>query len=382
MTRLLSALTALIALSLALSACGPVDEGSAGVSDQQGLSRGDASPPGGNTEESPTEAPDAPGRPTEKVEEAWPSIPAQAPADPLAALPVCTEGGVLAAITKSAIKLPQANSNAYRVPEGARLMALEASFASLLGGDVSSARTYAATAEYTLCRGEGEESQLVLWKAAPGEGQARIVLRTGKARPAIFEAPHPLHDAGTMEQSLALFQRLDARALIVSGTHRCANAEPSGCSGTTTACGGEGPFRISDAAHAERSAFQTAHRALSDHFADHLVIGVHGMGGTGASVSDGTTLPTTADSPSAKLAARLAESFGNVTTCNAFSGGPPRQNRLCGTTDVQGRHLNGVLLACTEGAPKSSGRFIHLEQAPEVRAGLDAVTGALDSVIP
>ena len=306
------------------------------------------------------------------------------PADPLAGLSICPNG-VMAEISLDALQPPKAGSNGYRVPGAGRLVALESSIVSLLAGDAQQAQTYAVTAEYLLCRGEGAEANLALWRAAPGEGQARIVVRTGLARPAIFEAPHPLHDSGTLEQARDLFQGLSARALIVSGTHRCANSDSSGCSGTTSTCGGiSGPFRVSDAAHSEHSAFHTAHRALSEHFTHDWVVGVHGMGSPGASVSDGTEAPVSQNAPSAKLATALASRFSDVTTCNPITGSSaiPVANRLCGTTDVQGRHLNGAQLACTSKPDSASGRFVHLEQSKAVRSANDAVQSALDEVLP
>ncbi len=51
--------------------------------------------------------------------------------------------------------------------------------------------------------------------------------------------------------------------------------------------------------------------------------------------------------------------------------------RLCGTTNVQGRHLNGASQPCTEAAASASGRFIHLEQSAAVRAQAELVIAAL-----
>jgi hypothetical protein len=157
------------------------------------------------------------------------------------------------------------------------------------------------------------------------------------------EAPHSLHDTGTLEQARDLFTGLGARVLVVSGTHRCANAAASGRSGTTAVCDGtSGPFRVSDMAHTEQSAFHAAHRALAEHFG--------------------------ADS--------------GVTTCNAFPGSVPWADRLCGTSDVQGRHVNGASPACIQAAPAGAGRFIHLEQSRAVRTEPTSVRAALDAVLP
>ncbi len=389
MRHLLNSLLVSAAMAgVACSPAGPSPDEEGTIIWEQVVREGDApdgTPPPGAPLPLPPEVPDTTPPPP-----AGPP-PAQGPAlpgDPLANLAVCPNG-VMAEISLDALQPPKAGSNGYRVPAAGRLVSLEASLVALLAGDGAQAQTYAATAEYLLCRGEGEESGLVLWRAPAGEGQARIVLRTGPSRPAIFEAPHPLHDSGTLEQARELFTTLSARALIVSGSHRCANSEASGCSGSTSTCGGaSGPFRVSDAAHSEHSAFHTAHRALAEHFSDHWVVGVHGMGSAGASVSDGTDYPVTPAAPSAKLALALSERFSDVTTCNPIAGEGegntilPVADRLCGTTDVQGRHLNGVALACTEKAPSASGRFVHLEQSKAVRAANGQVAAALDEVLP
>lgn len=286
------------------------------------------------------------------------------------------------AFTREQIAPPTADSNRYTVPSAGRRVALESSIVSFLAGDIASATAWAISAEYLLCRGTEEQSDLVLWRPPAGEGQARIVLRAGPARPLIFEAPHPFYDSGTLEQAAYLFDRLDARVLIVSGTHRCANEESSGCNGTTTACGGTGPFRISDMAHTEESLFHTAHRTFAEHFGSDWVVGLHGMGAGGASVSDGTKDPTSATSPAAKVASALAARFDGVSTCNSYSGGVPVDSHLCGTTDVQGRHLNGVSNACTQEAGAASQRFVHLEQSRAVRGALSEVAAAFESVAP
>lgn len=279
------------------------------------------------------------------------------------------------------MQLPAAGSGAYEVPSDGRLWAVESSVRAVLQGDAASGLAWATSAEYLLCRGGANEPDVVLWRPPVGSGQAVFAVRTGAARPAIFEAPHPLFDSGTLEQSRYLFERLNARALIASGTHRCASSEAAGCSGTTAACGSTAPFRISDMAHTEQSAFHAAHRAISEHFSQDWVLSIHGMGATGVSVSDGTSFATDAQSPSARVASALAASFANVTTCNAFDG-VPYQRRLCGTTNAQGRHVNGSASACTADPQASSRRFIHLEQAKDVRGAHVTMGDVLDAVIP
>jgi len=80
--------------------------------------------------------------------------------------------------------------------------------------------------------------------------------------PLIIEVPHPVADWFTDPQAVTIFRQSKARALLVAGTHRCANSTYSTCSGQTWACGPLEAYRTSDAAHTDQSMFMAAHRAL------------------------------------------------------------------------------------------------------------------------
>lgn len=364
--------------ALLVTACSPTDESE--LIAERGSSTADPAQPPIASPVDPTPPTEAP-TPTEPPATEPPvTEPPAAETDALAALPVC-QGSVLGVFSLSSINPPQANSGGYVPASAARRIALESSLTSMLAGDGTSALTYATSAEYLLCKGTGAEADLVLWRPPSGSGQAPVALRVGAARGVIIEAPHILFDSGTLEQAVFLFERLKARVLIASGTHRCAHAQSAGCSGTTAACGG-GPFRLSDMAHTEESAFHSAHTVLADHFAQDWVLALHGMAASGVSVSDGTELPTTAQSPAAKVATAMATKFAGVTTCNSYPGGVPVHAHMCGTTDVQARHLNKSALACTKAAQSSSQRFIHLEQSKQVRNSMPQVAEALETVLP
>ncbi|MCP4501395.1 MAG: hypothetical protein GY822_15660 [Deltaproteobacteria bacterium] len=78
--------------------------------------------------------------------------------------------------------------------------------------------------------------------------------------------------------------------------------------------------------------------------------------------------------PELGLAASLVEGLPGapVTTCNDLENAP-HEVRLCGTTNVQGRHLNYVVSSCTSGSTNASGRFIHIEQSLSLREDYTAV---------
>lgn len=281
----------------------------------------------------------------------------------------CT-GGVLAAMTLASIEPLARDTDSYRPPSALVVerigLAIEeiAAFNGIIAGQ------HAEVAGYELCRGTGDEDGLLLLRpSTPGTGHASIVIRYQDPRPLVLEAPHPLYDMGTLEESVAIFTATNARALVASGTHRCASDRPSGCDGTADACGTGAAVRESDMAHAVDSAFHAAHLALAAAYPEDWFVGVHGFEGPGASVSNGTNDPVAPTSRAARLAVALHERFGaDVTTCNDFGGASiTTEERVCGTTDVQGRALNESPLECTTAATTATDRFAHIEQAPEYR---------------
>ncbi|MBK7579349.1 MAG: hypothetical protein IPI67_04000 [Myxococcales bacterium] len=316
---------------------------------------------------------------------------AGAASDPLAALPTCVVSPA-ETFDPGQIQFPAAGSNGYVTPSPAARAALTSSVASLAAGDGAAALSQAGQAGYKLCRGAGEDAAIALYRPqSGGEGAAVFALRTGPARALVLEAPHPLFDSKTLTQAFEAFTELGARALVASGTHRCANSAFSSCAGTTTACSGgaDEKFRTSDMAHVADSFYESAHEGLAAAFPSDLVIGVHGMADVGVSLSDGTSAPTAADAPVAVLAKLLGQKLAaaglpaqTVTTCNGYPGAPSVVVRLCGETDVAGRFRNGSLTPCTLAAKSASGRFIHMEQSLAVRTQAVAVRAALGDLVP
>lgn len=292
------------------------------------------------------------------------------------AAPTCS--GVMAAVAPGALMAPGRGSDGYVLPTSDARAALERAVRALATGDWMAARGEAEGAGYRLCRGEGEEADL--WLLAPlaeDEGHARVVLRPDGVG-LVLEAPHTFFDGDTGAEAATLFSELGARALIISGTHRCASLTLTACDGTTSVCGGmSSAYPISDPAHDVDGYFQAAHVAVAESFSSDVVVSVHGMSGDGASLSDGTTAPS--DGVVARLAAALTSRFANVTACNEGVG-VPRDVRLCGTTNVQGRHVNASPDACGTRAAVASGRFVHLEQSRALRDDVPTVTAAFRDV--
>ncbi len=292
---------------------------------------------------------------------------------------------VLAELDPDTFDPPGPGSEGYSPPPGFVVDGVGASMAALIDGRGADALEALEGTDYLLCRGTGDEQDVALWRPGePGSGRALVAWRRGAARPAVLGAPHAHLELVTLEQAVTAFERLGTRAVIVAGTHRCANGAASVCDGTSPACGGEeGPFRESDMAHVVDSVFHAAHEELAGAFPDDWVLSLHGMDLGGISVSDGTTFDGELGTPGALLGAALMDAFPseNVTTCNSWPGAV-FDERLCGTFNVQGRLVNGAVDPCDDAASQSADRFVHLEQSATVREFPDLVIGALDDALP
>jgi len=213
----------------------------------------------------------------------------------------------------------------------------------------------------------------------PLRGWGLYVVNPSASRVVAIEAPHPLFDFSTEDEAAQVFLSLNARALLIAGTHRCANlTEASNCSGPVNQCGATTP-RISDAAHATEQVFQTAHAAVMDSDPLLAAISLHGFsqaaGEPDAYVSDGTTDTGGSDALSNALTSQLQTLTGQADaalSCNDGSSGA--SSHLCGTLNVQGRYANQSVDACTASATASSNRFLHIEQSMDLR---DTATGTL-----
>jgi len=296
-------------------------------------------------------------------------------------LPACTDSIAHIFATQS-LKAPVVGAEDYQVAGAERRAAMHEALRDLRAERFSDARDHARHAGYQVCR---TNDVVVLTPRKLRSHHARIALRLNEAKPIVFEAPHPFHDRGTAEQGRALFERLSARALIVSGTYRCESAGiASGHAGHTTACGGKQPYAVSDMAHAVDSVFHQAHVSLYGMFTGATFVSLHGMAQRGVSVSNGTRRPLASAhrSPVAALTRGLRQTLDtnsreSVTTCNAHGNTHPRY-RLCGTTNVQGRHANGYAGASIVEPMRASGRFVHLEQSFVVRQNIEAVGRAFE----
>jgi hypothetical protein len=283
----------------------------------------------------------------------------------------------------AAIAPPGPASDRYQAPEDDARLQVARSLLAVAAGNGGRATVEAAEGGYQLCR--APRVPVAVWRpVSSGRGQALLAWRVEGARPLLIGAPHPNYEGGTLQQALQMFEALPARALLVSGTHRCASVETSECSGLTAVCtDGEAPFRLSDMAHTVASIYQTGHEVLSDLYPRDWVVSLHGMGADGVSLSDGTLSPLRAEDALAHVLQGFLRVFPeeHVTACNPQPWAPV-DPRLCGTTNAQGRYLNGATDACSLASEVSAGRFIHLEQSRAVRARPERVLEVFSVAVP
>jgi hypothetical protein len=210
----------------------------------------------------------------------------------------------------------------------------------------------------------------------PDQGPT-IILNLDPKIDLIAGAPHPSNERGTYQQAILLVTEKGARAAIIAGAHRCASRTYVTCDGKTRTCGAREAYRTSDSAHSPATLFHVAHQVLTSAWPQAVVLSLHGMRTddkgvkTSVVLSNGIRGPDDAKSTAAsrlrkKLASALPDD-GAVVSCNIPEDKIYKFRRLCGTTNVQGRLVNGDNDVCHRSVTHGTGRFIHLEQDRRVR---------------
>jgi hypothetical protein len=173
-----------------------------------------------------------------------------------------------------------------------------------------------------------------------------------------IEIPHPLFDTLTPEEGIDAFRQLDARTLLMAGTHRFANVAPSTCEPGATSSN-------ADVAHNIENMFEPAHEVIDTLILGTTFVQLHGNQNQTCTnvdvfVSNGTTTP--------------GPLVNGIVTClpqdSGFSAEGATPTSMCilrGTTNVQGRFSNrpprpNMPDLCNEDAAAASEKFIHIEQ--------------------
>lgn len=109
-------------------------------------------------------------------------------------------------------------------------------------------------------------------------GAGAIVIRTGQANPLVVQAPHTFFDMGTLPIAVSLFDMQKARALLISTVHRhIARAAAPAEEHPDEEEDQPAEPSPSDPAHADRSFFLAAHKALLEVFPRIASVQVHGF---------------------------------------------------------------------------------------------------------
>lgn len=291
---------------------------------------------------------------------------------------------------------PGAGEGGFQKPTADQLNIWEKSFQALVSDSLATARSLAGKVKYQVTS--------FMDTALPSGSQIYYILEPQQAsqnhwgyyainpracRDAlILQCPHPQFDFNTGDQGTYCFKRTSARALFVSGTHRCNRDTYSLCSGTTTVCSDTSePYRIADPAHTTGTPFQRATAVLREQDQANTFVQLHGFAKRPSDpyviLSNGTR-ETPPDDPAAALKAGLlaADSVLTFKTGHRDTG----WQRLLGFNNVQGRLINGSPDPCRQNATGTKGRFLHIEQELEQlrrdRTKWSRMTTALKQAFP
>tara|TARA_R110002096_G_C14660704_1_gene727753 strand:- start:3396 stop:4706 length:1311 start_codon:yes stop_codon:yes gene_type:complete len=180
----------------------------------------------------------------------------------------------------------------------------------------------------------------------------------------IIQAPHIKNDTNTGKQAVYCFKNNVAKAVFISGAHRCNNNNSSSCSGTTTICNsGSEAYRVSDLAHNTQSVFQQTTENVFNAVSNSVFIQLHGFGKQASDpyviMSNGTQV-----TPSPDYATQIKDALFTEDNMLTFKIAhiDTDWTRLRGFTNTQGRFINNSSNPCSTSATQTTGRFIHIEQ--------------------
>ncbi len=289
--------------------------------------------------------------------------------------------------------LPGSNANDYHEATVNEAATWSEAFQSYLDGEFETAREKAGEVNYQIIaytdQTTGRTFDIFQEKNPQQNYWGIYIFDRAPLRPElVLQAPHPKYDTNTGYQCIYCFTRLSARALFISGTHRCNSTTVSPCSGTTTACDASYmPFRQSDNAHNSASIFQKSTEILYLDEHDPVFVQLHGFAKTSGDpyliMSSGSRIVPDPDFLSL-IKVKLLEADPELTF--RISHIDLDWTRLLAFTNTQGRFINGSNDPCSQDASETSGRFIHIEQEKsrlrQDESGWEKMRYALENVFP
>jgi len=208
----------------------------------------------------------------------------------------------------------------------------------------------------------------------------------------VLEVPHPRADSNTLGEGALALGQVFPRVMMVAGTHRDNHTTDSTCDGEQT---NGTTYRISDVAHHPDNFFHTTHKWLFANLPNMVAIQFHGFccpgSGSHPTVTHDCIVAHSADDvpPVATLPylwrTRIdAQNFladdgspgGDLTDAGIYN---VDESELGARNNLQGRIMNGVTVGdeCDTEALASTGRFVHIEQDPDVREEPQHIVTAL-----
>jgi hypothetical protein len=178
------------------------------------------------------------------------------------------------------------------------------------------------------------------------------------------QAPHPLADLNTENESIGVFGGTASRSWLMTGAHRLAASGSNSC---------QSSYGAADAAHNVTNMFHATNIELMAFYGNNLqTIQWHGMASdtcsTNAFLSHGRDVNPAAGDKNLQLRNSMlaAHPTWNIET-------PDSSCTLNATDNVQGRLINGVAAAsvCSTAASSYNGHFLHIEQDPTNRNAAD-----------
>lgn len=206
-----------------------------------------------------------------------------------------------------------------------------------------------------------------------------------------FDCPHPKYDTETGEQGIRMLKGTMARSFIVSGSHRMTNNRTLGT------CQPQYSHYPSDVAHSIDNCFLAAVAAIKFYYGsvvrqDYTSVQLHGMGKTTCGPVDTffshgscseTITHVNGDQSKSKpnqpnnrkekidILQNIARAYPFDNGRHAVAGRDDSSGgcKLCGSTNIQGRLINGVARKnlCDTFASSYNGQFVQIEQKREYR---------------
>lgn len=280
------------------------------------------------------------------------------------------EGDIATYISNIIDNLPGSTGDDYMTPEEIQMDTWNSVLDSILAQNINGARAIACDLNYKIKEFTDNTitpSQVfyVLEEMSPQTHYwgTYVFSKTPKIGNLILQAPHAIHDTNTGDQATHCFKNNVARALFINGTQRCNHSEASLCSGTTSVCGGNQAYKISDLAHNVNSIYQKSTENLFFNLPTSIFIQLHGFKKLDSDpyviISNGTQ-----ETPEVDYAALLRDALELEDPTLTFE--LPHINtdwdRLRGFSNTQGRLINNSDNHCTQNADNTTGRFLHVEQ--------------------